>query len=224
MSDLMLDVDQAGELKAAFRRSDWTNGQIKRLCEGDILFRIRQVLENKAEIVMKKVEEAVVVILTLVKTITTPAIAGKKTADCFTNKSRYYYRDNNLDNWLPKDQPAQAESKFSVQKLAHSATFKQAVESFLGVNGDIETLAKALKDRGAITTLPTIESLIERQEASKDVGLLTDIWASFFFVENKDGGVSVVYASRCGRLWHVSVYRLGRVYVWFAAYRFFFRN
>lgn len=35
MSDLMLDVDQAGELKAAFRRGDWTNAEIKRLCEGN---------------------------------------------------------------------------------------------------------------------------------------------------------------------------------------------
>ena len=31
MSDLMLDVDQAGELKAAFRRGDWTKTEIKRL-------------------------------------------------------------------------------------------------------------------------------------------------------------------------------------------------
>ena len=29
MSDLMLDVDQAGELKAAFRRGDWTKTEVK---------------------------------------------------------------------------------------------------------------------------------------------------------------------------------------------------
>jgi len=34
MSDLMLDVDQAGELKAAFRRGLWTNADIKRFSEG----------------------------------------------------------------------------------------------------------------------------------------------------------------------------------------------
>lgn len=51
MSDLMLDVDQAGELKAAFRRGDWTNREIKRSCEGNLLAEFRQVLLNKASIV-----------------------------------------------------------------------------------------------------------------------------------------------------------------------------
>jgi hypothetical protein len=44
MSDLMFDVDQAGELKAAFRRGGWTNQEIKRLCEDDMLARVRMVL------------------------------------------------------------------------------------------------------------------------------------------------------------------------------------
>lgn len=44
MSNLMLDVDQAGELKAAFRRGNWTNEEIKRACEGDLLARFRQVV------------------------------------------------------------------------------------------------------------------------------------------------------------------------------------
>ncbi len=54
MSDLMLDVDQAGELKAAFRRGDWTNAEIKRLCEGNLLSRVRNVLLGRAEIVVVK--------------------------------------------------------------------------------------------------------------------------------------------------------------------------
>lgn len=49
MSKLMLDVDQAGELKAAFRRGDWTNEEIKKLCEGDILVNVRKVLLGYAE-------------------------------------------------------------------------------------------------------------------------------------------------------------------------------
>jgi hypothetical protein len=50
MSDLMLDVDQAGELKAAFRRGDWTNALIKKACEGDRLAQFRDVLLGRAEI------------------------------------------------------------------------------------------------------------------------------------------------------------------------------
>lgn len=57
MSDLMLDVDQAGELKAAFRRGDWTNSEIKSLCEGDVLARVRRVIQGSAEIVVVKKEE-----------------------------------------------------------------------------------------------------------------------------------------------------------------------
>ena len=54
MSDLMLDVDQAGELKAAFRRGDWTNAEIKRLCEGDVLSQVRLVIQGSAAIVVKE--------------------------------------------------------------------------------------------------------------------------------------------------------------------------
>jgi len=50
MSDLMLDVDQAGELKAAFRRGGYSNTEIKQLSEGDILGKVRDVLLGRAEI------------------------------------------------------------------------------------------------------------------------------------------------------------------------------
>jgi hypothetical protein len=52
MSDLMLDVSQAAELKMAFRRSNWTNEKIKRLSEGDMLARVLEVIEGRAEIKM----------------------------------------------------------------------------------------------------------------------------------------------------------------------------
>ena len=48
---LMLDVGQANELKLAFRRAGWTNADIKRLCEGDILALLLAVL--KGELVVK---------------------------------------------------------------------------------------------------------------------------------------------------------------------------
>jgi hypothetical protein len=81
-----------------------------------------------------------------------------------------------------------------------------------------------LKEHGCITTLPTIESLIERQEGGQNVGLRTDGWANLFFVEDKDGSVSVVYALRRGGRWCVDVDRLGSGDVWDADDRFFFRN
>ena len=53
MSDLMLDVDQASELKAAFRRGGWTNAEIKRMCEGDNPTLLRRFLNNGCKFVMK---------------------------------------------------------------------------------------------------------------------------------------------------------------------------
>ena len=50
MSDLMLDVGQANELKLAFRRADWSNDDIKRLCEGSVLVDVRSVLRGHAAI------------------------------------------------------------------------------------------------------------------------------------------------------------------------------
>src|SRR5487761_2010406 len=52
MSDLMLDVGQANELKMAFRRADYSNDEIKQLCEGSILADVRNVLRKHATITM----------------------------------------------------------------------------------------------------------------------------------------------------------------------------
>ncbi len=55
--NLMLDVDQAGELKAAFRRtrgsdgSQWTNAMIKKLSEGTVLGQVLDVLDGRSRVV-----------------------------------------------------------------------------------------------------------------------------------------------------------------------------
>lgn len=216
---------QIHQLANALETAGFSADHITKLGQlGNNLGQIIAYLDGKAEIVLKKVEETVVTILAFVRTVAFPSIAGKKTKDCFTNKKIFGYRDSDLDNWLPKNQPDETEGKFSAQQLTQNSTFKQTTESFLGVSGDIDFLAKTLKDLGHITTLPVIESLIERQEAGEDVGLLTNGWANFFFVEDKDGNVSVVYAYRDGRQWYVIVYRLGDDDVWIDGSRFFFRN
>ncbi|MBI2476403.1 MAG: hypothetical protein HYV67_04150 [Candidatus Taylorbacteria bacterium] len=57
MSNLMLDVDQAGELKAAFRRGGWTNSEIKQACQGRFLSDVRGILLGKARIVTLKTDD-----------------------------------------------------------------------------------------------------------------------------------------------------------------------
>lgn len=49
-SELMLDVSQINELELAFHRSGYTNGEIKKLCEGNILADVRSILRGFAEI------------------------------------------------------------------------------------------------------------------------------------------------------------------------------
>ena len=45
-----LDVGQASELKLAFRRTGWSNEELKRLCEGDLLKDVRAVLLGRATV------------------------------------------------------------------------------------------------------------------------------------------------------------------------------
>ena len=158
------------------------------------------------------------------KVVAVPATEAKPTADCFTNQARYYHRDGDLDKFLPKNQFAQEAGQFAVCELTETATFQQVAESVLGVSGDIQTLSKLPKERSHTTSLPAIEALIERQESGEDVGLRTDGWANFFFVENKDGSVSVVRVYRDDRWWCVFQRSPGNDTGWSAADRFFFRN
>ncbi len=69
MSELMLDVDQAVELKNAFRRGDWTNAEVKQLCEGNLLRQVREVVRGLAEIIILPVKPS----LELLGTVTIPA-------------------------------------------------------------------------------------------------------------------------------------------------------
>ena len=164
------------------------------------------------------------VLRSLGKVVAVPATEAKPTADCFTNQARYYYRDDDLDKFLPKNQSAQDASQFAVCELTETATFQQVAESVLGVSGDIQTLSKLLIQHGHTTSLLAIEALIKRQESGEDVGLLTNGWANFFLVENKDGSVSVVCVHRLAGGWSVLQSSFGCGYGWAAGRRFFFRN
>lgn len=53
-TELMLDVGQANELKLAFRRADYTNADIKKLCEGDMLAKVLPVVRDQAEVKVVK--------------------------------------------------------------------------------------------------------------------------------------------------------------------------
>ena len=52
--ELMLDVSQAHEFKLACRRSGYTNADIKRMCEGDLLKRLLPTVRGIAEVVQRE--------------------------------------------------------------------------------------------------------------------------------------------------------------------------
>ncbi len=53
-TELKIDVSQAHEFKLACRRSGYTNADIKRMCEGDLLTRLLPAVRGLAEVVVTK--------------------------------------------------------------------------------------------------------------------------------------------------------------------------
>lgn len=173
---------------------------------------------------LEKVQTTTEQVLKMIKQITSEVITAKRKANCFVDKYRYYYRDGNLVNWLPETQAEQSATSFSVNELLKKSTFKAMAEEIVGEKGNIKKISQILISRKHTTSLPAIESLIERQDGGENVGLQTDGRSNFFFVENVDGGVSVIYMFRADVQWFVHVFRLGNGRRWYAGDRVFVRN
>jgi hypothetical protein len=154
------------------------------------------------------------------------AVAGKPTKKCFTG-SRYAYRDSDFDGWLPKEQPEAAACTIATLTPSRDATFAQWAAFVLGVPADtsIEKLAALLKERGHTMTLSQAEAMVEATESkSGNTGMRTDGWANWFFVEDKNGSVSVAHVSRGDSRWLARVRRLGNDRRWRADFRLLVRN
>lgn len=166
-------------------------------------------------------------VLALHKTVELGDVAGKKTRACMSDKKVWSYRDSDIDSWLPSDQPTQLAGVIGVYQLQkEGTTFREMAASVLKVALDtpIAELAKLLKERGHTTTAAAVEEMVKRQEAGEDMGLRTDGWANFAFVENADGSVSVLYVDRDVRRWRANVLRLSYVPRWYAENRVLVRN
>ena len=205
MSEIKLDVDQASELKAAFRREDWTNEEIKMLCERKgLLASVKRVLAGVAEVVLKK-------LFITAGTVAYEGAEATNTVDCFTG-SIWKYRDSDFDHWLPKQQPKRDACVVTVLEPTQPWTFVEAAQVVLGVTtSDVKELGSLLIKGGHTLTLKQAEDLAERTEAGEATGLTTDGYANFFFVETGDEAqpVSVGDMGRDGvRSWAAGVDRL----------------
>ncbi len=147
-----------------------------------------------------------------------------KVAECFTNKSLFYYRDGDLDKWLPATLPTKVGS-LSHKETTGGQTFRQMAEAITGTSGKSdEELAKLLVEQGKTCSLQQIEDAIVRHEAGdKSDGLLDNGRANFFFVWSGSAMV-VVSADRLDGGWNVRVDSFGLGFRWYAGYRVFFCN
>lgn len=155
------------------------------------------------------------------------AVAGKKTKKCFTG-SRYSYCDNDINNWLPADQPNSGDCVITTLAFSRSWIFVEAAQAVLGdtTMTDIIALGNELIRRGHTLTLSQDEEMVEKTEAGEKTEMRVDGYGNFSFVETGDpkNPVSVGSVYRVGRAWRAFVARLGSGGRWYADYRFLVRN
>ncbi len=156
------------------------------------------------------------------------AVAGKKTAKCFSD-SRYAYRDTDFDNWLPKNQPNADACVITTLAPSRDWTFAEVAATVLGIGGvgtDIKLLGEALIENGHTMTLAQTEEMVEKTEAGEKTGMKTDGYGNFCFVETSDpkNPVSVGSVYRVRREWRADVVRLDFGFRWVAVNRLLVRN
>lgn len=151
-----------------------------------------------------------------------PAI---KTGKCLRGRI-WAYRDSDVDSWLPKEQLAQAACNVTAYQLEKPMVFAEMAAVVLGVPATtpVPELGKMLKERGLTLSLSQIDKLVEIQEGGTDVGIRSDGYASFAFMGNADGSVSVAYVRRDDRGWRGHAYPLSYVHRWIADGRLLLRN
>ena len=155
--------------------------------------------------------------------------AARATAECFRDKSIFYERDKEIDDWFSALQPAQEATVVDICQVQNpeGSSFREKMAAALNVARDTDTaeLSRQLKERGYTLTLTAVEQMVERQERGEDVGLLVkNYYRHFAFVEDTNGLVCVLYVYRTKAGWYVYVFRLDDVNSWDAEYRLLLRN
>ncbi len=151
-----------------------------------------------------------------------PAI---KTGKCLRSRI-WAYRDGDFDSWLPKEQVGQPACNVTAYQLAKPMIFAEMAAAVLGVPAatPVAELGKMLKERGLTLTLSQIDKLVEMREGGTDVGIRSDGYANFAFMENADGSVSVAFFDRGVRGWYGCARPLSVDFRWGADSRLLVRN
>ena len=137
-----------------------------------------------------------------------PATKSYSPSDCFKGKN-IYYRDSDIDNWLPKEMPAIPEGDTKMFVTKSEQTFKQMFKDFTG--------SEEIKDEH-IFSLKQIEAILEEPEKYE---LQTNGYANFFPISKEY--MLCAYRDDDGQ-WPAFVDRLDRDRRWYADRRLLLRN
>jgi len=197
MSDLMLDVGQAQEIKLAARRAGATNEDLKVLSEGDMFAQILLVLRGRAEVVLKS-------ILEFVRTVRVDAQPTVTTSKQYFEEAGVRWTGENFkDQFLGLEVSETGEIELVVRKLTEDSP-------------DALILAE-LGDK-AETPVSTFRAFLNANRGSSE-------WF-IFYLKGKDGNLWAVYAFWFVEYvgWYVIAYSVSDPLWWFAGYRAVSRN
>lgn len=206
MSDLMLDVGLAEEIKMAARRAGATGADLKALSAKDTFARILPVLRGLAEVVVTKR-------LRRVGTVSIPRRRKKSDPrEFFTTRDGLYVWNDFHDRILPVVTPVQSVRKASlpVFELTKAMTDEE-IRTELG-NGHV------FEDASVFCLY--LEELLMRQKNGESGDLRTDGYATIFYVRGVNSEVFAVsvHWSADDRQWLVRACRLDG-FRCFAGYR-----
>lgn len=130
MSELMLDVGQANELKMAFRRHSFTAEDVKRLSEGDFLAQVLLVIRGRAEVVIKRI----LTFLHAVQISAQPAITTSE--EYFKEAGVVWMIDDFRAQFLGLEVPTTREIRLAIHRLEKDSLDKSILDE-LGNKAEI---------------------------------------------------------------------------------------
>lgn len=195
-TELMLDVGQANEFKLAARRAGYTNADIKRICEGDVLAKLLPVVRGKSEVVIQRIMR-----LALRDPISLPVRSAGDPVAFYQTRAGFYVWEGFTNRILSV-----------ASKVELPATTIQSLDLVKDAS-DAEIRAELPVNHvwDASAFCAHLAGMIVRQPHGKAGDFLTNGYASIFYVCGINGEVFSVRVRWLSddRWWVVSAYPLG---------------
>lgn len=150
-------------------------------------------------------------LLSVVATTELPAVAGKRTLECFLGL-QYGYRDLSFDRLLPVNQPETNACILTTFTLLKRVNFLEWAIGLLDVSvkTPIEKVEKLLEEKGYLMTLPQKETVVEVTKRGKNTEMNSVGVGNFFFTKGKLGVCTgVLYKFEDEGIWTSIIYKFG---------------